>query len=278
MPTFQVFDAHSHVGEWGTWEVRGNAVTPFTAEDAVTTREELEDRMQRLDLSAQLVVPHYFPDADDAFALNPFVHSLAQMEGIYGGVWFAPSFPAETGAALGDFDEDTVVAVKTSADVWVDADYRPGTWKTDEEEVMEEVLTFARDNDLLVQLHTGSGKSRPEYAFALADQYPEVGFHFVHMGGSTSGHFAFVPRFLDRVEGRDNLYVDISWARGFAVRWLARELLKRDALDRMLFASDEPWGDANAAMHTVLGLGIPREAKEGVFYWNAVDAYDISRD
>lgn len=278
MPTFQVFDAHSHVGKWGSWEMRGNTVVPFTEEEDVTSQEELEARMEEFNLSKQLVVPHYYPDTDKAFELNRFVRTLAKLDDVYGGVWFAPSFPGATASALGDFEEDTIVALKTSADVWMDADYRPSTWKADEAEVMEEVMTFARDNGLLVQLHTGSGGSRPEYAFALADQYPEVGFHFVHMGGSTGGHFAFVPRFLERIEQRDNLYCDIAWARGFAVRWMARELLERDAIDRLLFASDEPWGDANAAMHTVLGLNIPRGAKEDVFYGNAVDAYNIGPD
>lgn len=276
MPAFQVFDAHSHVGAWGSWAVRGNRVAPFTEQEDVTTREAAEQRMKRFSFSKQLVVPHYYPDADKAFEVNRFVRYLAKTDDIYGGVWFAPSFPGATASALGDFEEDTIVALKTSADVWVDADYRPKTWRADEEQVMEAVMGFAQDNGLLVQLHTGSGKSRPEYAFALADRYPDVGFHFVHMGGSSGGHFAFIPRFLDRLEQRGNLYCDMSWARGFAVRWLARELIERDALDRLLFASDEPWGDANAAMHQVMGLDIPADAKEDVFYGNALAAYGIT--
>lgn len=275
MPAFRVFDAHSHVGEWGSWEMRGNEVSPFTGDDSITTRDGVEARMRRFSLTKQLVVPHYYPKPDKAFETNRFIRYLAKMDDVYGGLWFAPSFPGETASALGDFEEDTIVAMKTSADVWVDADYRPGTWMGDEEQVMEEVMEFCRDNDILVQLHTGSGKSRPEHAFALADRYPDVGFHFVHMGGSAGGHFAFVPRFLDRLGERDNLYFDVSWARGFGVRWIARELEERDALERMLYASDEPWGDANATMHQVLGLDLPGETKEDIFYRNAMEAYGI---
>ena len=35
-----------------------------------------------------------------------------------------------------------------------------------------------------------------------------------------------------------------SWAVGFALRWLVQEIERRGVRqDRLLFASDEPWGD-----------------------------------
>jgi predicted TIM-barrel fold metal-dependent hydrolase len=44
-------------------------------------------------------------------------------------------------------------------------------------------------------------------------------------------------------EGKQ-VYTDLSWAIGFAPRWLAREIEVRGiGQDRVLFASDQPWGD-----------------------------------
>jgi hypothetical protein len=51
-------------------------------------------------------------------------------------------------------------------------------------------------------------------------------------------------RFFDWVDAGKRIYTDLSWAIGFAPRWLVDEIGRRGAgHDRVLFASDEPWGD-----------------------------------
>ena len=60
-----------------------------------------------------------------------------------------------------------------------------------------------------------------------------------------SGHIKLIgSRLFDWIEAGKQVYTDTSWAIGFAPRWLASEIERRgDRPDRMLFASDEPWGD-----------------------------------
>jgi predicted TIM-barrel fold metal-dependent hydrolase len=60
-----------------------------------------------------------------------------------------------------------------------------------------------------------------------------------------SGHIKLIGhRFLDWVAAGKRVYTDTSWAIGFAPRWLAAEIERRGVgADRVLFASDEPWGD-----------------------------------
>ena len=60
-----------------------------------------------------------------------------------------------------------------------------------------------------------------------------------------SGHLKLIGgRFFDWIQAGKRVYTDTSWAIGFAPRWLAAEIERRGiGHDRVLFASDEPWGD-----------------------------------
>ena len=81
----------------------------------------------------------------------------------------------------------------------------------------------------------------------LVEDYGDaVKIHLVHFGGGMSGHIKLTGhRFFDWIERGKQVYTDLSWAIGFAPRWLAAEIDRRGAGgDRVLFASDEPWGDA----------------------------------
>lgn len=72
-----------------------------------------------------------------------------------------------------------------------------------------------------------------------------VRIHLVHLGGGMSAHVKLIGgRFFDWIEAGKKVYTDTSWAIGFAPRWLAQEIERRGVgADRVLFASDEPWGD-----------------------------------
>jgi predicted TIM-barrel fold metal-dependent hydrolase len=72
-----------------------------------------------------------------------------------------------------------------------------------------------------------------------------VKIHLVHLGGGVSAHIKLIgSRFFDWIEAGKQVYTDTSWAVGFAPRWLVKEIERRGiGQDRLLFASDEPWGD-----------------------------------
>jgi hypothetical protein len=51
-------------------------------------------------------------------------------------------------------------------------------------------------------------------------------------------------RFFDWIAAGKQVCTDLSWGIGFAARWLVDEVHRRGVgYDRLLFASDEPWGD-----------------------------------
>ena len=55
---------------------------------------------------------------------------------------------------------------------------------------------------------------------------------------------------MGRTEQHGDRTDDLSWAIGFAPRWLAEEISRRGiGHDRVLFASDQPWGDFAGEYH-----------------------------
>jgi hypothetical protein len=75
-----------------------------------------------------------------------------------------------------------------------------------------------------------------------------------------SGHIKLIGgRFFDWIAAGKQVYTDLSWAIGFAPRWLAQQIERRGiGHDRVLFASDEPWGDhagESARLRAAVGDG-----------------------
>jgi uncharacterized protein len=96
----------------------------------------------------------------------------------------------------------------------------------------------------------------------------------VHFGGGVSGHIRLVPRFLDWVEQGYRVYTDTTWAVGFGVRWLLTEIERRGVgADRVLFASDEPWGDFWREYYKIAGQPVSEELKNRILHQNFEDLY-----
>ena len=90
----------------------------------------------------------------------------------------------------------------------------------------------------------------------------DVAIHLVHLGGGMSGHIKLIGgRFFDWIAAGKRVYTDPSWAIGFAPRWLAAEIERRGiGHDRVLFASDEPWGDHAGELRPAARRGRRRRA------------------
>ena len=94
--------------------------------------------------------------------------------------------------------------------------------------------------------------------------------HLVHFGGGMSGHIKLAgSRFFDWITAGKRVYTDLSWAIGFAPRWLADEVSRRGiGQDRILFASDEPWGDHAGEYARMRAAASGRELADLVFREN----------
>ena len=243
MPT-AVHDAHRHIGVLPAYPFYGGpAITPDTTARA-TVKEFLasldEERVERT-----LVLPNYgVPDPDVAFGLNHLALEAAQQdERVRCGLWVSPKAAdaPRNDAALALVGEDGVRALKTSFLLGGSPD------DPDCAEQLHRIFTTAAAHDLVVHVHTSPGAaSDVDRIGELVETYGDATkIHLVHLGGGMSGHLKLIGgRLFDWIEAGKQVYTDTSWAIGFAPRWLVAEIERRGiGHDRILFATDTPWGD-----------------------------------
>ena len=223
-----------------------------------------------------LVMPNYgVPDPDIAFGFNELcVEAAAADDRILAGLWVSarPEDEARTAKALALASEPGVRALKLS--------FLLGGRPTDPRcrPLLDRIFQVARDRRLVVHVHTSPGGSSDiDEVGHLVDWYADtVAVHLVHLGGGVSGHIKLIGgRFFDWVAAGKRVYTDPSWAVGFAARWMAEEISTRGiGADRLLFASDEPWGEYDgelARLRRAVGDG---ELARAVFHGTFASLYD----
>ena len=239
-----VLDAHRHIGVLPAFPFYGG---PPVNPD-ISARRTVADLIADLDAEGTeraVVLPNYgVPRPEVSFGLNQLALEAAdKTERIRCGLWVSPrpQDAALTADALALAGERGVVALKTS--------FLLGGSAGDPScsQPLDAIFAAAREHDLVVHVHTSPGAASDiDQVGLLVDKYADdVKIHLVHFGGGMSGHIKLInSRFFDWIEAGKKVYSDTSWAIGFAPRWLAAEIEKRGiGHDRVLFASDEPWGD-----------------------------------
>ena len=244
MPANRVFDAHRHLGVLPAFPFYGGpAVHPDTT--ARATIAELISDLDAEGTDRALVIPNYgVPDPDIAFSFNELVVEAAQTDDrISAALWVSPKAADadRTAKALALAGEPGVRALKLS--------FLLGGRVTDPDctPQLDAIFDVARQHDLVVHVHTSPGGSSDiDEVGHLVDSYGDtVAIHLVHFGGGMSGQIKLVgSRFFDWIAAGKRVYTDLSWSIGFAPRWLVDEIDRRGlGHDRVLFASDQPWGD-----------------------------------
>ncbi len=239
-----VNDAHRHIGVMPEFPFYGGPpVHPDIS--ARETVAELVADMDREGTERALVIPNYgVPDPKISFSLNELaLEAAAADDRIRCGIWTSPR-PQDAelnDAALALAGESSVKVLKTSFLLGGRAD------DPDCQVQLDRIFGAAREHGLVVHVHTSSGgNSDIDVVGTLVDRYgDDVKIHLVHMGGGVSAHIKLIGhQFFDWIEAGKQVYTDTSWAVGFAPRWLVHEIEKRGiGQDRLLYASDEPWGD-----------------------------------
>jgi uncharacterized protein len=274
MPSQRVFDAHRHLGVLPAFPFYGGPpVNPDT-----TARATIAQLMSDLDAEGTdraLVIPNYgVPDPDIAFSFNELVVEAAQTDDrIRAALWVSPkSTDADrTAKALALAGEPGVRALKMS--------FLLGGRVTDKTctPQLDEIFAVARQHDLVVHVHTSpGGTSDIDEVGRLVDTYGDsVAIHLVHFGGGMSGHIKLIgARFFDWVAAGKRVYTDLSWSIGFAPAWLVREIDRRGlGHDRILFASDQPWGDFAGEMAKLRAATGDGELARRVFHHTFEELY-----
>jgi predicted TIM-barrel fold metal-dependent hydrolase len=278
MGTQLVNDAHRHLGQMPAFPYYGGSPSNPDTRAPGTVRELIAD-LDRDRVYRALVLPNFgVPDASVSFGFNQLVlEAAAANDRIRCGLWVSPR-PQDaelTTAALTLAGERGVVALETG--------FLLGGRSDDPacQPQLDQIFAAAREHGLVVHVQTSpGGASDIDQVGLLVDRYADdVKIHLVHFGGGMSGHIKLVnSRFFDWLEAGKKIYTDTSWAIGFAPRWLAGEIERRGiGADRVLFASDEPWGDFTgevAKMQAAAGGGALGEA---MLRGNFATLYDTGR-
>lgn len=239
-----VNDAHRHIGLLPAFPFYGG---PPVNPD-ISARGTVKDFLADLDAEGTeraLVMPNYgVPDASVSFSFNDLaLEAAAADDRVSCGLWVSPRpQDAELNVgALAHAGEKGVKVLKTSFLLGGQVDDPACAPQLDQ------IFDAARAHGLVVHIHTSSGgASDIDQIGLLVDRYADdVKIHLVHLGGGVSAHIKLIgSRLFDWIEAGKQVYTDTSWAVGFAPRWLAQEIERRGiGQDRLLFASDEPWGD-----------------------------------
>jgi predicted TIM-barrel fold metal-dependent hydrolase len=239
-----VHDAHRHIGLLPAYPFYGGPPVHPDSSARGTIAELLAD-LHEEGTERALVIPNYgVPDAAVSFSFNELVlEAAAQDDRINCGLWVSPRpQDAELNAtALSHAGEKGVKVLKTSFLLGGSAD-DPAC-----QPQLDLIFDTARTHGHVVHIHTSSGgASDIDKIGSLVERYGDgVKIHLVHLGGGVSAHIKLIgSRLFDWIEAGKQVYTDTSWAVGFAPRWLVKEIERRGiGADRLLFASDEPWGD-----------------------------------
>jgi predicted TIM-barrel fold metal-dependent hydrolase len=268
-------DAHRHLGVLPAFPFYGGpAINPDIA--ARATVDALLADLDREGTDRALVIPNYgVPDVAVTFALNDLVVEAAgRDERVRAGLFVSPrpQDAALTDKALALAGEQGVRALKTTFLLGGRADAAECLPQLDA------IFAVARERDLVVHVHTSPGAASDiDEVGSLVERYgDDVRIHLVHLGGGLSGHVKLIgSRFFDWIAAGKRVYTDTSWAIGFAPRWLAAEIDRRGVgQDRLLFASDEPWGDHAGELARLSAAAGDGELARLVFTENFAALYD----
>ncbi len=262
-------DAHRHLGVLPAFPFYGGPpVNPD--QRARGTVEELLADLDAEGTERALVIPNYgVPDPSHSFALNEVVlDAVGRSDRLSAALWVSPR-PQDavyTDKALALAGERGVKALKVSFLLGGAAD------DPDCLTQLDKVFAVAKDHNLIVHIHTSPGAASDiDKIGLLVERYAdETPIHLVHFGGGMSGHIKLIGgRFFDWIESGKKVYTDLTWAIGFAPNWLANEIDTRGiGGDRVLFATDQPWGDFEGEYHRMIDAAGGREIADLIFHDN----------
>ena len=278
----RVFDAHFHLGAYGTQPFEGHAITPIPAELDHAIGADCKAYLDRHALTGGVIVPTYLARQEAAFEYNELVlEAVAQYPQLVGGLWVSPLLEVEEllEKALDALPAPGIRALKIASNTWQPYSINPATWTPQLRRQMERILSAASTHNLIIHFHTGylPGAHPLEFEQFLKSYGTAARYQLVHMGEAIAPAFAFVPRFIEWIEAGYEVYTDTSIVPGFGPGWLIKSLMKAEiGLERVFFATDAPWGRFEEAYAKIAALPLDEQQLDALFYRNAIRAYGVS--
>lgn len=134
-----------------------------------------------------------------------------------------------------------------------------------------EILKYAREYDLTVLTHAGVDgayrdrevKCTPSGVIDLIERVPGAKLVLAHYGGNE-----MTKEVLDLLCGRD-VYFDTALALDYIDEKSFKKILDKHGEDKILFATDGPWADAEAYIERIRSFGLGEKTENKIFFKNA---------
>ena len=278
-----VFDAHFHIGAYGAQEFDGHTIRPIPAHLDHHGSRECARHIARHGLRGGLVVPTYLEDQTAAFRYNELVlRAVEEHNELLGGLWVSPLPEVEVlcRKALEMLPRRGIRALKIASNTWRPFGIDPAGWSVAVRRNLERILETARLHKLVIHFHTGYlPGAQPSGFDAFMKRYGRAAtFQFVHMGEAIAPAFSFVPRFLRWLDEGCDIYADTSLVPGFAPGWLLAELERLETgCERVLFATDAPWGSFEAEYAKVKAACDRVHRLDQICWQNAARLYGLEK-
>ncbi|MBE6784588.1 MAG: amidohydrolase [Ruminococcaceae bacterium] len=150
-------------------------------------------------------------------------------------------------------------------------DYQ-NTYVNDEKYIR--IIRYAEKIGLITVIHAGYDVLSPDDIHCTPDMAldmlskvsdgKETKIVLAHLGGLRAG-----KECLEKLAGK-NIYLDVSYVLNKTEPDLLIEIFEKHGYDKILFASDSPWGDQKTFRETLDNLDISKENKNKIFCENAL--------
>jgi len=141
-------------------------------------------------------------------------------------------------------------------------------------------LFAAMGDDMIAYLHMGRGpgkhfaehdKSTPDKLVKVLEAFPRMKVVAAHLGGLN-----MLAEAREQLVGK-NLYLDTSWTPTVAELDLqaVADMIMEHGPEKVLFATDYPFGDVEKDIEAVSRLPLSDEVKERIFWKNAKELFDL---
>ncbi len=135
-----------------------------------------------------------------------------------------------------------------------------------------EILKQAKNNDLVVVTHAGVDpayldkpiRCTPQRVKSVIQRVSHDKFVLAHYGGH-----AVWQDVINNLLGL-NVYLDMSTTLSFIDEESFKHILYKHGSDKILFASDCPWGDIDTDKQILLSYNLSQEIQDKIFYKNAL--------
>ncbi len=130
---------------------------------------------------------------------------------------------------------------------------------------LDPIMEAAAARKAPVFIHSGHPPYSLPWSIALlAERHPSVKVVMIHMG---HGHGVYIDAALKMAKRYSNIYLEMS---GMPMGVKIRQAYEEVGPKRIMFGTDSPFHHPSVEIQKVLTCGLPKEAMEQVFYYNAL--------